>query len=69
MRHQATDSPSFVRYSRLESFYCGTRLTTTDSGHSDQQEAINDEEEEDGMDEGALPKKFLSQRDTVLMRT
>ena len=25
----------------------------TDSGHSDQQEAVNDEEEEDGMDESA----------------
>jgi hypothetical protein len=36
------------------------QLITTDSGHSDQQDAENDLEEEDGLDESALFSSFLS---------
>jgi hypothetical protein len=42
-----------------------TQLTSTDSGHSDQEEAKSDLEEEDGMDESAL---FLYPRYHSLIR-
>ena len=53
MQHQATYSPSSVCFLPF-CVFPHPADESTDSGHSDQQEATTDLEEEDGMDESEL---------------
>jgi len=69
--NQGTNSPSSVCF--LSDLHLpDTQLTSTDSGHSDQQDAKSDLGEEDGLDESALlflPEVSLSNARSLVLIT